>query len=76
MMNTSIDIARELGEPLIALLGDYRYYARFGFVPASEIGIEAPDEAWGSHFQVLQLPAYRPSIKGRFEYAEPFRRLS
>jgi putative acetyltransferase len=76
LLNTTIDTAREMGEPLIGLLGDYRYYERFGFVPASGIGIEAPDGAWGRHFQVLTLPAYHTSIRGRFEYAEPFRRLS
>lgn len=76
LMNTTIDTAEGMGEPLIALLGDYRYYERFGFVPASDLGVEAPDDAWGRHFQVRALPAYDGSIRGRFEYAEPFRRLS
>jgi putative acetyltransferase len=60
------------GSPLICLLGDPKLYERFGFGPASERGIEAPDESWGIHFQVRTLSAYDPSMTGRFAYAPPF----
>lgn len=62
------------GEALIALLGDPGYYHRFGFRPAAEVGIEAPDPEWGTFFQVLPLAAYRP-LAGTFAYAAPFNRL-
>ena len=64
-----------LDEPLVCLLGDPGYYRRFGFVPASQLGIQAPDESWGGHFQALVLLPPRTSMSGRFSYAEAFDRV-
>jgi putative acetyltransferase len=54
------------------LLGDPRFYTRFGFVPASELGVEAPDPAWAEHFQVRTLTDCPPEVAGPFQYAAPF----
>lgn len=62
------------GESLIALLGEPAYYGRFGFVPAREIGIGAPDESWGDYFQVRTLSRY-DGRTGEFRYAAPFDKL-
>ena len=59
-------------EPLVALLGEPRYYRRFGFVPARAHGIGSPDPAWGDHFQVRPLAAHDPGVVGPFRYAAPF----
>lgn len=75
LMHAMIGAADALGEPLIALLGSPDYYRRFGFVPSTELGIEPPDPAWGIHFQVLTLSAWKPSIRGVFRYASPFDEL-
>ena len=58
------------GERVIVLLGHTGYYPRFGYRPASELGILAPDPAWGGHFMALPLDGNVPS--GRFRYAAPF----
>ncbi len=76
LMHAMIGAADAVGEPLIALLGDPAYYARFGFVTSTELGIVAPDEAWGIHFQVLPLTAWSASISGRFRYSSPFDEVS
>jgi putative acetyltransferase len=57
--------------PLAVLLGDPGYYARFGFVAASSIGVVAPDAAWGEHFQARPLGTY-VGERGLFAYAAPF----
>lgn len=62
-------------EPVIVLLGSPDFYGRFGFVEASEIGIEAPDASWGKHFQARKLTAYDRGLVGRFRYAAPFAAL-
>ena len=72
LMNATIGAADALGEPLIALLGEPSFYARFGFTPARDHGIEPPSSAWGDHFQVLRLSAWTDSIGGLFQYAPPF----
>lgn len=71
LMHAVLAAADALGYPLAALLGDPRYYRRFRFVPATELGVQAPDPAWGDHFQVRPLSGYRGE-QGRFSYAAPF----
>lgn len=66
--------AEAAGEPLVALLGDPAYYRRFGFRPAADLGVLAPDPGWGSFFQALPLAAY-DGCTGTFAYADPFGRL-
>ncbi|MGE5293141.1 MAG: GNAT family N-acetyltransferase [Micromonosporaceae bacterium] len=72
LMHAVLGAADALGEPLVAVLGDPRYYARFGFRPAQEYGIAPPVDSWRPHFQVRTLTAYAPSLQGAFTYPEPF----
>jgi len=74
LMHAVLGAADAADEHLVALLGDPGYYRRFGFEPASALGVAAPDPAWGDFFQARALSAYRP-MAGTFAYAAPFRRL-
>ena len=58
--------------PLVGLLGAPEYYSRFGFRPAEELGVIAPDPAWGAAFQARPLTAYAPTVAGPFAYAPAF----
>ncbi|MFJ9391293.1 GNAT family N-acetyltransferase [Nocardioides sp. NPDC101246] len=75
LMHAVLGAADALGEPVVVLLGSPDYYGRFGFVPASSLGIEAPEPAWGDYFQARPLAAYEPGLRGPFRYAAPFDRL-
>jgi putative acetyltransferase len=75
LVHAVLGAADALGEPVVVLLGDPAYYARFGFRPAADLGIEAPDPSWGALFQARPLAAWDPSLTGRFTYAAPFARL-
>lgn len=75
LMHAVLAAADALDEPLVALLGDPGYYRRFGFRPASEVGVRAPEPAWGDLFQVRTLTAYDPALTGTFTYAAPFSRF-
>ena len=56
VVRAAIEEATLLGERLIVVLGDPRYYARFGFGSAADAGVIAP---WtGPAPRVLALPAY------------------
>jgi putative acetyltransferase len=57
---------------LVALLGAPEYYGRFGFRPADELGVIAPEPAWGDAFQARPLTAYPASLAGQFRYAPAF----
>lgn len=73
LVHALLAVAEAAGERLVALLGSPDYYRRFGFVPAAELGVAAPDPAWGEHFQARYLNG--PPVQGAFRYAEPFTRL-
>jgi len=58
--------ADERGEPLVLVLGHPSYYPRFGFRPASELGIELPEPSLPDEvFMALPLKAYDPALRGR-----------
>ncbi|MBE9373638.1 N-acetyltransferase [Saccharopolyspora sp. HNM0983] len=64
--------ARVLPENTVVVLGHAEYYPRFGFVPASRLGIragfEVPDEA----LMALALDPQRPVATGTIRYPAAF----
>jgi putative acetyltransferase len=75
LMHGVLDAAHALGEPVVVLLGDPAYYSRFGFGPASALGVLSPDPQWGDFFQARALGPAADVPSGTFRYAEPFDRL-
>lgn len=71
LMHAVLGAAQARDETLVALLGEPAFYARFGFVAASDVGVDAPDPAWGRYFQVRVLGGGGTS-RGPFRYAAPF----
>lgn len=72
LVRAALAEADRLGYPVMILLGSTVFYPRFGFVPASGLGIESPDPTWSDYFQAHPLAAYRPDVRGRFRYAPAF----
>ena len=69
LVRTALEAADQRGEPLVLVEGIPRYYPRFGFQPASTLGLIRPHEripeaAW----MAIPLTAYDPSIRGRVVY--------
>lgn len=75
LMHAVLGAADALDEPVVALLGHLDYYPRFGFRPATELGITPPAPEWGAHFQARPLSAHHPDLRGQFTYARPFTEL-
>lgn len=74
LMHALLAAADALGVAVVGLLGDPAFYDRFGFAPAAEAGITAPEESWGEAFQVRVLRT--PAPTGRFAYAAPFQQIT
>jgi putative acetyltransferase len=74
LMQETVRIADERGEPLLLIEGNPKYYGRFGFTRADEHGIEMPPESHGAQFfMIRKLGAYDPAYQGRAIYpAETF----
>ena len=69
LMKETIRLADERGEPLLLIEGNPKYYGRFGFTRADEVGIEPPPEAHGPQFFMFRpLRAYDPTLRGRAVY--------
>jgi putative acetyltransferase len=69
LMQETIRLADEMGEPLLLIEGNPKYYGRFGFTRADEQGIEPPPEAHGpQYFMLRRLRAYDSRLRGRAVY--------
>jgi putative acetyltransferase len=73
LVHALLAVAEATDERLVALLGSPEYYARFGFVRSTDLGVAPPEPQWGEHFQARLLGRFEAS--GTFRYAEPFARL-
>ena len=74
LVRASLAAVRARGEPLLILEGNPKYYGRFGFVRADELGLLPPPEAlydWAVQVAVLNPEKELP--QGRIVYSEPFR---
>jgi putative acetyltransferase len=69
LMQETIRLADERGEPLLLIEGNPAYYGRFGFTRADEHGIEMPPESQGpQYFMLRPLRAYDSKLRGRAVY--------
>ena len=68
----ALHVADERGWPLVVLLGHPSYYPRFGFAPASGMGVrlrfDVPDEV----FMALALRGYTPDHRGLIRFTPAF----
>ena len=71
-IRAGLEAARAMGENLVLVLGHAEYYPRFGFTPASELGIrpsfDVPDEA----MMALALDPDAETPRGTIAYPAPF----
>ena len=74
-VHTGIARAAHGHERLILVLGDPRYYGRFGFTAAIPVGIHGPYDAAGPAFQALVLPGDDPVPTGLAVYPDVFEGL-
>ncbi len=72
LVRTGVARARQRDERLILVLGDPRYYGRFGFRAAIPLGVHGPCDDAGPAFQALVLPGVGPVPSGRAIYPDPF----
>jgi putative acetyltransferase len=73
LVRHGLDVVNARGEPLVILEGAPALYRRFGFRPASEVGIARPSARIPeSAFQVRLLDGYDPALVGTVDYPKAF----
>lgn len=65
-------IASELGYHYSVVLGDEKYYSKFGYIPASKYGIKAPIDVPDENFMAINLNHSNVPINGVVKYAKEF----
>ncbi|MYU21007.1 N-acetyltransferase [Streptomyces sp. SID8352] len=71
-IRAALDAARAMGENLVLVLGHAAYYPRFGFAPASRLGIRAPFDVPDEAMMALALDDARPVPTGTIQYPPAF----
>ena len=73
LVEDALGRADNRGEPLVLVLGHPTYYPRFGFRPASELGVFPPDpRIRDAVFMAIPLRAYDPTLQGRVVFPPAF----
>ncbi len=73
LVNRGIELSRDAGFDVLALLGSTVYYPRFGFIRASDLNFHAAYRSIpASHFQALTLRGNPPQEATWLRYAPSF----
>jgi putative acetyltransferase len=73
LVEAALRSMRQAGASGALVLGNPRYYGRFGFVPAANFGLRAPFDAPAGSFQATELvPGGLAGCAGLCRYAAPF----
>ncbi len=73
LINASLDAIRDRPEPAVFLEGNPRYYERFGFVAAGQLGFDKPSRRIPDlAFQVRPQPSWPDDLSGTLVYQDAF----
>jgi putative acetyltransferase len=72
LVRRGLDVATQLGEDLVVVVGHPGYYPRFGFERASRLGITSPFPAPDAAFLALRLRSGGPTPSGEVVYPPEF----
>lgn len=68
LLNYSMQQAKQMGAPALAICGNIKFYEKFGFVIAKNVGITYASEPDADYFLIKELkPNFLKNIKGTFE---------
>ena len=65
-------IAKQLGYHYSIVLGSENYYPKFGYIPATQYGIQAPFDVANENFMAVKLNDTDIEIEGVVQYAKEF----
>jgi putative acetyltransferase len=71
LVREALRLADAQHEPFVVLLGHTDYYPRFGFEPATQLGILGPRD-FGDAWMVARLTAWEPGTQGKVEFPPAF----
>lgn len=75
LIKIGLDIAKETTAPMVVVLGDPKFYTRFGFKPAIDYDIQSPFDVPDEYFMVKFLAIDNLGYQGKIKYPPTFQDL-
>ncbi|WP_229640143.1 GNAT family N-acetyltransferase [Waterburya agarophytonicola] len=72
LITTGLEIAEKIQIPMVIVLGNPKFYNRFGFKPAINYGIKSPFDVGDEYFMVKFFNSDRHKYKGKVIYPITF----
>ena len=72
LIQTGLEIADKISAPMIIVLGDAKFYARFRFKPAIDYGIQSLFDVPNEYFMVKFLAQDSKNYRGKIRYPLAF----
>ena len=72
LVTTGLELAEKISVPMVMVLGDSKFYSRFGFKPAIDSGIQSPFDLPEQYFMVKKLTGDRQLVRGKVVYPDAF----
>ena len=73
LIRAGLEACLDIDEPVVFVLGDPKYYARFGFRSAAALGLRFRSAEFDEAFMVVELrPGALGERRGMVEYLAPF----
>lgn len=73
LINTGLAIAKKIAAPMVIVLGEPKFYTRFGFQPTINYGIQSPFDVPDEYFMVKFLNGDRRNFSGKVSYPDTFK---
>ena len=75
LIKTSLEMAENTASPMVIVLGDSKFYSRFGFEPAVNYGLKSTFDVADEYFMVKFLAKEDKSYHGRIKYPSAFKNV-
>ena len=75
LIKTGLEIAESIQTPMIIVLGEPKFYNRFGFKPAINYGIQSPFDVPNEYFMVKHLNSESEKLSGIISYPSAFQNV-
>ena len=72
LIKTGLAIAKEIQALMVIVLGDPKFYNRFGFEPAIDCNIQSPFDVPDEYFMVKFLASDFEKYQGKIKYYSAF----
>lgn len=72
LVKQGLKLAKDMGYEYVIVLGNNKYYSRFGFISSKEFGIQSPFDVPNKNFMAINLQGKKNKLNAMVEYPKEF----